>query len=257
MLLQYEKRVGDLYMTQMESFSFLPHVHHCMELLLCTDGELDVSCNHQRKSLKPGDMMIAFSHDIHAYFQTSSGRGIMIIVNPQLFPMVQHRLQNKRYGNFLTDESGQCMAVAQAALAEYQGDCAQEILVGYLYVILGTALKKLPAADQQDCIRPDTFSQVLEYLSVHYTEPISLKGLARVVGMDPHYLSRMFRQRLSCGFLEYLHFLRVEHAKELLINTDSLISQIAMESGFSDQKTFNRVFKQIEHTTPRDYRRNT
>jgi transcriptional regulator GlxA family with amidase domain len=55
--------------------------------------------------------------------------------------------------------------------------------------------------------------------------------------------------------LTYLHTLRVEHAKNLLRQSSRSILEIAYESGFSDQRTFNRVFKQHTDRTPKEYRR--
>ena len=48
--------------------------------------------------------------------------------------------------------------------------------------------------------------------------------------------------------------LRVEHAKNLLRSTDLKINDVIFESGFSDQKTFNRVFKELVNMTPKEYR---
>jgi two-component system response regulator YesN len=64
----------------------------------------------------------------------------------------------------------------------------------------------------------------------------------------------MFSERLSYGFLKYLHMLRVEHAKNLLRNSRLKMSEVLVQSGFSDQKTFNRVFREVTGMTPTDYR---
>ncbi|MBO5197587.1 MAG: AraC family transcriptional regulator [Lachnospiraceae bacterium] len=253
-MLLYEKKVEDFHIEERTSLDFIPHIHHNIELLVCISGEFSVSCREQSRTLRRGDMMIAFSNDIHSYRKGGEGIGIMMIVNPQVLPLLSKRLQARRYENFLSGEGRNFVPIAEEILREYEGDGAREILVGYLYILLGTALKVLPHTEEKQRISTDCFSEVLEYLSAHYTEPISLKVLAKTFGVDPSCLSRMFSERLSYHYLTYLHMLRVEHAKNLLRSTDLKINDVIFESGFSDQKTFNRVFKELVNMTPKEYR---
>lgn len=254
-MLYYENRVEDFYMDRLPNMDFLPHIHHNLELLICTAGELGTCCGGSSRVLRPGDMMIAFSYDIHSYGKTGGGEGILMIVNPELLPLLGGRLRERRYANYLAEGGGFYIPLAEAAYREYRADRSREILVGYLYVILGTALKELPYEVKNPRLNVSTFSRVLEYLSEHYTGQVSLESLAKRFGVAPCYLSRMFSEKLSYGFLKYLHTLRIEHAKNLLRNTDLKITDILMKSGFSDQKTFNRVFRELTDMTPGEYRR--
>ena len=253
-MLFYEKKVEDFYVTPSRSFDFLPHMHHNIEIMVCLSGEFHTSCNYRNCTLRRGDMMIAFSNDIHAYRDGGEGQGIMIITNPQVLPLISGKLRGRKFENFLLNADEEIASLAEAICQEYAEKRSPEILTGYLYVLLGKALRELPYTEEKHPISTDTFSRVLEYLSDHYIEPVSLKKLARRFGVDPCYLSRMFPERLSYGFLKYLHTLRVEHAKNLLKSTDWKISDILEKSGFSDQKTFNRVFRELEEMTPSEYR---
>lgn len=253
-MLHYENRVGDFYVSRVQNWEFIPHVHHNLELLICDEGEFGVCCRNRARILHPGDMMLAFSHDIHSYIRTGSGSGYMIIFNPQVLPLLSTRLLERQYDNFVTNAGSIYISLAKSIYQEYQSDCTREILVGYLYVLMGMALKELPYTSVKTEISADTFSGVMGYLSEHYTEPVSLRSLARTFGLNPCYLSRMFSERLSYGFLTYIHMLRVEHAKNLLRNTSKKVSEVAIESGFSDQKTFNRVFMDLVQMTPSEYR---
>ena len=253
-MLLYEKHAEDFRISRAHNWDFIPHAHHNLEILICTSGEFGVSCCNQTRILTPGEMMIAFSHDIHAYVKTGEGTGVMMIVNPNVLPLLSGRLAERRYENFLCGENEFCISVAEAVLEEYNAERSREILVGYLYVLLGTAFRKLPYVTRKAGISSDLFSDVMEYLSEHYTQRISLKSLSRTFGVDPCHLSRMFSERLSYGFLKYLHMLRVEHAKNLLRNSRLKMSEVLVQSGFSDQKTFNRVFREVTGMTPTDYR---
>jgi len=253
-MLQYEKKTHDLKVSKMMSFDFFAHVHRHIELIVCTDGVIGVSCRNRDAVLQPGDMMIAFSHDIHAYRDVGQGEGVMIIVRPDFLGPLAARLEGKRRENFLIGRGEALAGYARAMLEEFQGEGSREVLLGWLYLLLGNALKHLPFADEQNAGQNETFALVLEYNSEHYTEPLSLKSLALKFGLDSCTLSRMFTAKISCGYLKYLHELRVEHAKNLLCSTDLSIAEVYSQSGFSDQRSFYRVFREYTRMTPSRYR---
>lgn len=253
-MLLYEKHAEDFTVRRSYNWEFIPHAHHNLEILVCTSGEFGVSCCNRMQILKPGEMMIAFSHDIHAYVKTGEGTGVMMIINPNVLPLLSDRMAERRYENFLCSEKELCISVAEAILKEYEGERSREILVGHLYVLLGNAIRQLPYEPRKAGISSDLFSRVMEYLSENYTHRLSLKSLSRTFGVDPCHLSRMFSERLSYGFLKYLHMLRVEHAKNLLRNSRLKMSEVLVQSGFADQKTFNRVFRDVTGVTPTEYR---
>ena len=65
----------------------------------------------------------------------------------------------------------------------------------------------------------------------------------------------VYKRQIHTGFYAYLHSLRVNYAKGLLQNSSLDILTIAMDSGFENQQTFNRVFKSLCGMTPKEYRR--
>lgn len=243
-----------IYIHQKVSYNYIPHAHHNLELLLCLAGTCQATCNFRTEVLRPGDVMIAFSNDIHSYTETTGGMGMTVIVDPSLISNFTADLQQKQYENFLLQQKTSLIPLADALFHEYQGDKNKQILLGYIYIILGNILKTLPWKEQNNAVDAMLFSQILNYLSENYTKHISLKSMGERFGISTAHLSRTFKQKFSCGFLQYLHILRVEHAKNLLEYSQLRILDIALESGFSDSRTFNRVF--LEHTgvTPRAYR---
>ncbi|MNE93692.1 HTH-type transcriptional regulator YesS [compost metagenome] len=56
------------------------------------------------------------------------------------------------------------------------------------------------------------------------------------------------------SFISYLNHIRVNKAEEMLLNTDKSIIDIALDCGFTNVRTFNRVFKQFRHNTPSSLR---
>lgn len=253
-MLLYEKKEENLYAFNWDGGDFIPHLHHHYEILVCTAGTLIATCCGKTETLWPGDMMIAFSNDIHSYTKTDHGKGVMLILKPGILPLISEKLDRRRYDNFLLEENPRYAELAAAIMEEYQQDQDWIVLYGYLNLLLGLVLKRLPHRTETRTVNSDLFSEVLYYVAEHYTECISLKSLSSQFGVDPCYLSRMFSTHFPDGFLRYLHELRVEHAKYLLQHTNMRISDILYQSGFMDQKTFNRVFLQLTGKTPSQFR---
>lgn len=77
---------------------------------------------------------------------------------------------------------------------------------------------------------------------------------AQQLGIQEHQLSRIINQQFNKSFSEMANDYRINEAKELLVATDSSITAISFDVGFSSITSFNRVFKETVGTSPSDYR---
>ncbi len=103
--------------------------------------------------------------------------------------------------------------------------------------------------------KSDSFECVYQYIQEHYTESISLKNLAQLAYLSPKYFSRLFKIHSGCTVTEYTQKLRIDRACELLSGTAFPIVQIAEQTGYSDVKYFNKVFRRLMNVSPTEYRR--
>ena len=99
----------------------------------------------------------------------------------------------------------------------------------------------------------------LQYLiyseKIFRNEEITLGMLAKKTGIKKEQLSEYLNVRIGKTFLEYIHFYRIEDAKQMLMsNYDINSSNIAFEVGFNSMSTFYKTFKQITGKTPAQYR---
>ncbi len=96
--------------------------------------------------------------------------------------------------------------------------------------------------------------QVLKMLEENFTDPgISLDTIADELGYSSKYLSKLFKNRLSVRFSEYLRTLRLKHAVFLLEQGVTSIKNVALLSGFSDPLYFSKVFKSSMGVSPSEY----
>ena len=86
-------------------------------------------------------------------------------------------------------------------------------------------------------------------------KPWRLTELARAANMHPAYFSEMFRNRFQITLTRFIAGTRVDRARQLLINTDMRIIEVAFAAGFGSVSQFNRVFYAIAGQRPGDLRK--
>ncbi|WP_019636898.1 helix-turn-helix transcriptional regulator [Paenibacillus fonticola] len=96
--------------------------------------------------------------------------------------------------------------------------------------------------------------KVMHTLEANYTEDISLEACASDVNLNPSFLSKIFRDVSGWNFIDYLTHIRLSKAKELLIETDAKIKDVAEGVGYNQHSYFNRIFKKEEGITPSEFR---
>ncbi|MDR6844712.1 AraC family transcriptional regulator [Flavobacterium granuli] len=108
-----------------------------------------------------------------------------------------------------------------------------------------------------DSAKNDRLSDVFEYVKNNFKQDISLDEIAKIANLTPTSFCRMFKSKTQKHFVEYLNEIRVSNACKFLIETDMGMSEIAYECGYKTVSNFNKLFKKLTETTPKEYRKNT
>ena len=118
-------------------------------------------------------------------------------------------------------------------------------------IILGTREMGEPADEKT----PAVISEAKLYMSLHYSDPnLMLQDVAKAVNMSSSRFSTVFSQQNGQTFTEYLVYLRLKKAKELLRTTTDRSLQIARDVGYNDAHYFSYIFKKNTGMTPSEYR---
>ncbi|MGJ5176477.1 helix-turn-helix domain-containing protein [Bradyrhizobium oligotrophicum] len=84
---------------------------------------------------------------------------------------------------------------------------------------------------------------------------LTLPDLAQACRLSCSHFSQAFRRTVGCPPHQWLLSQRVERSKELMLNSDQPLSEIALDAGFADQSHFTRVFSRIVKTSPAAWKR--
>ncbi|UJF35727.1 helix-turn-helix transcriptional regulator [Paenibacillus hexagrammi] len=97
--------------------------------------------------------------------------------------------------------------------------------------------------------------KAVQHLQQHFRTDLSVEEVAEAVGINPAYLSRLFKQQVGKTIVEYLTNLRLEESKQLLSESSLNIHEIARSIGYNNTNSYIRFFKKYEGITPGDYRK--
>jgi transcriptional regulator GlxA family with amidase domain len=101
--------------------------------------------------------------------------------------------------------------------------------------------------------RPVTqISEVLACLERHYAEPLAVEDLAKVAGMSPTSLFRLFKEIMGRSPIDYLIRLRIDKAGQMLRRGGMRVGEVSGAVGFNDSNYFARQFRRITGRSPRE-----
>ncbi|MFD0679018.1 MULTISPECIES: response regulator transcription factor [unclassified Paenibacillus] len=99
--------------------------------------------------------------------------------------------------------------------------------------------------------------QALELIQLHYKAGLTLEETAERLGITAAYLSRLFKEEMSCTFTEYMTEYRIERSKQLIRDGTCTVKEIYSRVGFNSYSYFIKVFKDATGETPYNYVKRT
>lgn len=102
---------------------------------------------------------------------------------------------------------------------------------------------------------PPVVASAMEWIKANYYQPFTVSQLADKFGYQADYLSSLFKKAAGVSIVRFTNEIRIKSAKTLLLNYELSIKETAYSCGFSDEKYFMKIFRQLEGTTPTQYRK--
>jgi transcriptional regulator GlxA family with amidase domain len=161
-------------------------------------------------------------------------------------------------GNRITCGGGiASLDMMHALIAERMGpDFARRVSDWYLHTEVGepAAPQRASLAERYGVHHPGLLS-VLEKMEETIEMPLDRAAMARIAGVTPRHLDRLFATHLGSRFLDQYRQIRLRHARRLLEQSPLSISEIAVATGFSNGAHFSRVFRRAYGMTPSGIRK--
>ncbi|WP_138756243.1 AraC family transcriptional regulator [Paenibacillus sinopodophylli] len=126
---------------------------------------------------------------------------------------------------------------------------AQSLFLPFVYEVLRQAY-----TSTKENSRPNLVTEAIHYIHEHYRKSITAEELAGMYSCSASYLSRLFKNQIGAGPIEYLIHVRIHKSKQLLLRSDARIQEIASSVGYIDVYYFSRLFKKHTGISPLQYR---
>jgi AraC-like DNA-binding protein/mannose-6-phosphate isomerase-like protein (cupin superfamily) len=255
----------------------IQHGHSFHELVLILAGRGTHAVGDETYRLRAGDVFVVLGDTTHGYPETDRLSLINILYDPAHlgFPIVDlgvlpgyHALftvepQVRRRQKF---KSRLRLGMRQLAhttelVAHMEEEFAEKrrgykfMAVARLMELIGYLSRCYSQLELEETRPVAQISELLGYMEQHYDDPLTVADLAQVACMSQTTLMRTFGRIMGRSPIDHLIRLRISKAKELLRTTGASVTDIAFQVGFNDSNYFSRQFRQVNATSPREYRR--
>ena len=255
------------------SFQIPVHWHDELEIIYVKGGFLTVSISGESYIGKPGDAFVVSPGNLHLmgsdtstvdYYtflfplKNLSFRADDLFEEKLLEPLNSgHLMINPRINDTAKELCEQLIEVHESKNQESESQLTAQIKTKIILLQFILEMWKKGFIIENDTNGRNTVEkEMVSYIQQNYTGKISLKEFGEQFHLSEKYISRYFKEHFHITLSQYVTYLRLEHAKQLLQDTDIPVTEVAMQSGYQNVSYFIRSFKKTYEISPLKYRNN-
>ena len=253
------------------SFQIPVHWHDEFEIIYVKSGFLTVSISGENYIGKPGDAFVVSPGNLHFmgsqtgnvdYFtflfplKYISFRTDDILDDKLLEPLNSgHLIISPEIEDTVKEQCEQLVEIYGAKKEESQSKITAQIKTKIILLQFILELWKKGFIVENDTGGKNTVEkEMVSYIQQNFTGKILLKEFGEQFHLSEKYISRYFKEHFHITISQYVTYLRLEHAKQLLQDTDIPVTEVAMQSGYQNVSYFIRSFKKTYGMSPLKYR---
>jgi len=255
------------------------HWHYFVEILYVYQGEIMVTCNEHRYHMKAGDLILLPPQAIHSVYPVDDRTDFD-------YACVKFNINKiQLVGNYLPNLNVQLRKIAQLknpplifqervlehiSLSDFFTQIVEEAADrsygynSYIYTRLSELMVKILRSwyyagylMHMDTIKEEneySLQDTLIYIDEHSHENINIEHLAHMCNMSYSYFAKLFHKQFGQSCKQYIEFIRLSKAENLLLFTELDLTEIAGETGFADCSHLIRCFRKRYEITPKQFR---
>lgn len=249
-----------------ENISFVAHWQKEIELVYVRSGEAEFHVADHSFTAHAGDLVICESGQIHYSdsYNTKNHLDFLIFDTNVL----SARFHNPHFKNpLVTAEELQTLGLSAALVRLFtivpseldkKQPYYQEIVAAaireFWFLLKRTLPREEKARDDSRRSRMlEELQELLDYIDKHYAEELTLEFAASMMHFSTSHFSKTFKKLMGMNYVTYISMVRIEQAVKLLGLNQHRMTDIALECGFSNIRSFNRTFKEITGYTPTEF----
>jgi len=256
------------------------HWHYYIEILFMIDGRARAVLGGKEFNFCTGDMVLINGREVHAVFAEldDSVKYIVLKFDPAILYTTDRTLFESKYVLPFTVNIAKNQKIFAAdelkgspvpdliqwihdefEQKKYGFELAIRTYIGSIFLwVLRTWHKNGIHIDANSTLKENDIlrlQKVFDYLDENYKYEITVESVASMLNMSYSYFSRYFKSLIGKTFSEYLNYVRITEAEKMLLTTDLNITEVALESGFSNSSYFIQQFKHIKGMSPKKFKK--
>ncbi len=238
------------------------HWHEYCEIELILKGKMIHHLNNKSSVIEAGNLYFLTPSDFHKIEPIEPIEIINISFKESLIPIefLAVFMGKQRAANTLLppDTFQFLRAITEKLYEEFHQDRAYRTC--YLKSLLNCLFSEIsyasPSAEESETNHlPDPIRRALMYIYCNFRENPSLHTVASTVGLCDNYFCETFHKATGQKFNRFLNNLKLQHAYDILVNSEKPITEICFSSGFDSMTHFQREFKAKYHRSPSEMRK--
>ncbi len=249
-----------------ENFICTAHWHNHLEILLILSGSMVAYINAQKFHLKPFDMFIVNSNEIHSTYINESVTYILLQIPADFINRTLPHYSFIHFQEFYSSSniSAPCTDLRNYLLSMKSDHQKKEdgyelhftaLLYQFLFCLYKNYATKIsPGKNAKNNRDIKRMEEIIRYVRLHYSDSITLSDAAASVCLSREYFCRLFKEYTGQTFLEYLNTYRIVRFYSDLVETTESITFLMEKNGITNYKVFMNLFKKNYHATPKQIR---
>ncbi len=233
------------------------HTHSCYEIIFCLSGRAEAFVNKRKFLLESGNGVLIFPGQIHLYKNLEKGCFCVMVFKSELIPTLRSRLgrslpKSPLFDFDAIDGIGNLLCEIKSSYIDTEENSA--LLCGYINILLYRICPYIEFVSFSNEER-DLLGQIVEYCFLHFRESIAVSDLAKALLTNSNRISSVFNKSMNMGIPQYVEFLRLSAACDLLKCTSLSVLEISENVGFGSVRSMNRAFSEVLEIAPKDFRK--
>lgn len=253
-----------------------PHSHNEIEVMLIEQGTGIWLMGGDLVTLKPGSLVVFWAIRPHQLIK-SSPKTVLNWLNIPLTVFIEWQLPESfskllLSGHLVLEPDKSCYPFDKRSFDNWHSDLKspnrdrQKLAMLEIEARLGrlaVEFQDASAGRKEKALAPGLMnhnyfakiSQIADYVSKNFTEPLTVADIAKNIGMHPTSATKLFKKICGMNLMHYLTQHRIFHAQRLLSSTDMKILDVALESGYQSASRFYAAFKEFCGVSPQEFRK--
>lgn len=236
------------------------HWHRSIELIYPRQGYMHLWENGESHKIAAGDFHVINSQAIHACHRGSidyDGYAIQIdicfikIIYPQIESVAFIKEDNPELKQDILKILDKMVSVKPSETSEIEINGYATLLISRL---LSGAVTRTSGSELQNNQHSHLIMEIMAFIDENYYEKLSSREIADKYNLSYGYLARIFKDTTGMTLSQYIKHQRLENAINDLRFSSLNITQIALKNGFSDYKSFDKMFKERYKMKPSAYK---